>query len=376
MDLIAKAKPVKIRIKVGGEEHASLDSLKRKFNIFDILPLLDGRLVRWLKQQGENDLAEKMVSFDVSQLNDVQCVMNLIEPFFSEYIERHSICDVLVLLEHWLKSSSYRENGEYLFYYIMNVFCFNDEEGKYLDLVKYLYKKKSELKCPVLNWYLLLSTYKREEENDPEVLYFVGKMLWDGYQFNDLYIDDHFKEDDRGLILIQESARLGNQEANLFIFNYNLGKDRDTRRFAGVNRKKLKNWIDRNWKLSNPAPLKYYPTDYTNNKEKTILDFICQCDHLVKICARLPKNLRYQKAIYYFGKTNGDDALKKEKWFIVGLFKRKTGLVAIEEFKKASDYPPAEYMLSRKILINNIKLKEMTFSEQISFVIRHLFDYE
>ncbi len=33
MKLIAKAKPVKIRIKSGGEEHTSLDSLKRNFNI-------------------------------------------------------------------------------------------------------------------------------------------------------------------------------------------------------------------------------------------------------------------------------------------------------------------------------------------------------
>lgn len=46
MKLISKAKPVKIRIKSGGEEHSSLDSLKRNFNISDIQPLLDGRLVR------------------------------------------------------------------------------------------------------------------------------------------------------------------------------------------------------------------------------------------------------------------------------------------------------------------------------------------
>ena len=36
MKVIAKAKPVKIRIKSGGEEHSSLDSLKHNFNIEDI----------------------------------------------------------------------------------------------------------------------------------------------------------------------------------------------------------------------------------------------------------------------------------------------------------------------------------------------------
>lgn len=52
MKIIAKAKPVKIRIKSGGEEHSSLESLKRNFSFKDIEPLLDGRLSRWLKQQG------------------------------------------------------------------------------------------------------------------------------------------------------------------------------------------------------------------------------------------------------------------------------------------------------------------------------------
>lgn len=72
MKLIAKAKPVKIRIKSGGEEYTSLDSLKRNFNISDIQPLLDGRLVRWLKQQGENELAIKVQNYNCKSLNCTQ----------------------------------------------------------------------------------------------------------------------------------------------------------------------------------------------------------------------------------------------------------------------------------------------------------------
>ena len=120
MKLIAKAKPVKIRIKSGGEEHTSLDSLKRNFDISDIQPLLDGRLARWLKQQGENELADIMVDFNTAHLNTLQGIMDFIKPFFHEYVENYSIKNVLTLLEHWLKSSFYRENGEHLFYYIMN----------------------------------------------------------------------------------------------------------------------------------------------------------------------------------------------------------------------------------------------------------------
>lgn len=46
MRLIPKAKAVRIRIKSGGEEHSSLDSLKRNFNLSDVRVLLDGRLSR------------------------------------------------------------------------------------------------------------------------------------------------------------------------------------------------------------------------------------------------------------------------------------------------------------------------------------------
>lgn len=384
MKLIAKAKPVKIRIKSGGEEHTSLDSLMRNFDICDIQLLLDGRLVRWLKQQGEYNLADIIIGFDTSQLNTLQGVMNLIRPFFVDFIKNYSINNTITLLEYWLKSPFYRKNGEFLFYYLINSFCLNDKNDKYLDIAKYLYKNKDELKCPILNWYLLLTRYQKEDKSDPEVLYLVGKMRWEGYQFNDCYINNHFKGDEEGLFLIQEAARLGNQEANLFIFNYNLNqeKSKDTGRFASVNKEKIKKWIDEHWENSHLSLLKYYSTDYSNNKEKIILNFICQCSHLIKYSATQSWNSTHQKAIFYFFPNNeinsNNDILEKEKWFIIGLLKKLKGdnYAATETFSKVSDYPPAQHMLSGNKLINNTDLKRMTFPMQISFVVRYLFDYE
>lgn len=387
MKLIAKAKPVKIRIKSGGEEHTSLDSLKRNFNISDIVPLLDGRLIRWLKQQGENELADIIVGFDMSQLNTLQGIINLIKLFFGEYIEKKSITNALSLLEDWLKSSCYRKNGEYLFQYLLWDLCFLKENGndKHLNILKCLYKNKENLEYPC-DWYLFFSNYIKDDENrtDPEVLFFVGKMLWEGYQFNDIYVNNHFKEDPEGLRLIQEAARLGNQEANLFIFNYNINQksSKSTGRFADVNIDKLKRWIDDNWEKSSSDILKFCTADYSNNKERIILNFICQCHYLTSICTKQTWSVTLEKAESYFfpneNENSDDDILKKEKYFIIGLLQKLNGrdFLAAETFGKVHDYPPVKYMLSGDKLINNTDFKRMTFPSQIFFVIRHMFDYE
>ena len=177
MKLIPRAKPVKIRIKSGGEEHSSLDSLKRNFDIHDIQPLLDGRLVRWLKQQGENELADMVSKVDASVADSIHGVMYLMKIFFAEYIERNNISDVLELIKLWLKSSSYRKNGENLFYVISWLW----DDPASLETIKYLYKHREELNVPQCNWYFIFDMrIEDEDKTDPEVLYIVGKMLWEG----------------------------------------------------------------------------------------------------------------------------------------------------------------------------------------------------
>ena len=388
MKLIPKAKPVKIRIKSGGEEHSSLDSLVHNFNVSDIEPLLDGRLVRWLKQQGESELAEVVNGIDASSLQTVHGLMYLMKIFFSEYIEKKGINDLLALTESWLKSPFYRKNGENLLWSITGLW--NDSES--LEIVKYLYKHKEDLNISgAWNWYFEFDkriNNEDEDKTDPEVLYIVGKMLWEGYQFNDLYIKEpyrHYKGDPDGLEMIEKSARLGCQEANLFIFEYNRKQKempKDTGRFAGVDRDKLRIWINDNWENYGNNVLNYSPSDYANEREKTILDFVCQCYYLVKYCAKLSWGTTLEKASYYFFPDNkkdySNDMLAKEKWFIIGLLRKLNGYpgVAKDAFAKAGDYPPAKYMLSGNRLLNNSDLKSMPFPSQISYVVKCLFDYE
>lgn len=292
---------------------------------------------------------------------------------------------MLELIKLWLKSSSYRKNGENLLFYTI-IWLLDDPSS--LEICKYLYKHKEELNTPQLDWYLIfdLRIEENEDKSDPEVLYIVGKMLWEGYQFNDLYLKEHYPEDPAGLELIEKSARLGCQEANLFIFEYNRkqketpkNNPKDTGRFAGVNREKIKRWIDNKWETD--SILKFFSEDYANDKERSILNFVCQCRALVSYCANLSWDSTLQKASYYFFPENNkqpNDILAKEKWFIIGLLRKLKGYpgVAKEAFTKAGDYPPAQYMLSSRKLLNNSNLKSMPFPSQVSYVVKCLFDYE
>ena len=84
MRLVAKAKPVKIRIKSGGEEHVSLESLKHNFCVEDIRLLLDGRLTRWLKQRNEEALAKEIDNWDTFSLDTPKGYLDFIMLFFQE----------------------------------------------------------------------------------------------------------------------------------------------------------------------------------------------------------------------------------------------------------------------------------------------------
>ena len=385
MKLIPKAKPVKIRIKSGGEEHSSLDSLKRNFDIHDIQPLLDGRLVRWMKQQGENELADMVSKVDASVADSIHGVMYLMKIFFAEYIERNNINDVLELIKLWLKSSSYRKNGENLFYYITEE-LYNDSGS--LDTTKYLYKHKDDLNCPVTDWYFVFTLRENEKDkSDPEVLYILGKMLWEGYQFNDLY--DHHQKDPIGLELIEKAARMGYQEANLFIFEYNRNQKERTqqttsqtkatsnaKRFDGVNKDSIRIWMRYNWGGWNVGTLTFSKDEY-NYKEGDILDFLSTSHYLGYVSERLGFEKALEKAKSYFV-IKDSDILRKEKKFIIGLLNLWIGkrTQANDIFTEIKDYKLANYMLGNTRIIDHLDFKSMSFQNQLSFIKDHLFDYE
>lgn len=375
MKLISKAKPVKIRIKSGGEEHSSLDSLKRNFNISDIQPLLDGRLVRWLKQQGENELANVISEVDSESLNTLQGVMNVMQIFFKNYIEANAVHNPLELTRHWLSSSSFRKDGENLFYKISWLW----DDPASLEIIKYLYKHREELNVPKCDWFLIFNMWINDEDKtDPEVLYIVGKMQWEGYQFNDVYLKKHYPEDPDGLKLIEKAARLGCQEANLFIFEYNRRQKEKEQQanIDGIDKDKIRNWIRHNWVGWSVGTLPFSSDEY-NYKEKSILDFLSTAHYLGYISERFGFEKALEKAKLLFAVKN-TDILRREKMFVTGLLYVWIGYRSQANgiFVQIKDYKLANYMLGNTRIIDDLDFKSMSFHQQLNFIKDHLFDYE
>ncbi len=102
-----KAKPVKIRIMSGGEEHSSLYSLRHNFKLEDIEKLLDGRLENWLYAIGEDKIAEEIVKIKrpTDRADEEKIQLDLICIFFNE--KKNTLYDVACL---WLKEPQYEKN--------------------------------------------------------------------------------------------------------------------------------------------------------------------------------------------------------------------------------------------------------------------------
>lgn len=381
MKLVAKAKPVKIRIKSGGEEHSSLDSLKRDFRIDDIKPLLDGRLSRWLRQQGEVELSEIVSELNPDSLNTPEGIMDFMNVFFGDYIASNSITSLFELIKSWLNTSVYRLNGENLFGYVVGDF---DNDAP-LDITKELFKNKDKFDCPRIDWYMVFELRTKKDDagkticKDPEVLFILGKLLFDGYQFNDFYIKAHFAGDPDGLKLIEDAARLGCQDAVLFFRDGHDNKKHESR-FSGIDKEEMQRWIKEVWGWNDGIPFNQEYKSYNfNKKERLVVDFVNRCQRIYYDAVYVSLNTAEFTYNYSFIGADCANLFTKEIIFIKGLlyYNKMFKDSAAEEFKKIQDkYPLARYMLSNDILFGKFYFKQMPFNDQLEFVVKHLFNYE
>lgn len=96
MKLYPKARPVRIKLIVGEEEHSSLDSLRDNFDVVEILRLFEnGGLKNWLKQINKEDIFRQLNGQNCKEIS--QKYENVYDAFFPE--KRLSLEDRLIDLQ-------------------------------------------------------------------------------------------------------------------------------------------------------------------------------------------------------------------------------------------------------------------------------------
>lgn len=349
MKLVAKAKPVKIRIKSGGEEHSSLDSLKMNFCINDVKELLDGRLSRWLKQQNEILLAVEIDKFESRDLNSDDKCLEFIKLLFNKELESVEITSLFDLAKHWYtEDNKYKRNGELLFR--QRLLEYN------LEAAKYAYKNEF---FPNESWIRIFMIFKNSK--DPESLYLLGKLLFDNSSRETANFEHGYK-------LIKEAAAYGWEEAIKFELDKVYQKTTD--RFWGVNRDKITNNIIRRWKELTLEDYKYA----SNEKEKQIIQFIFTCKKLYFsfdnsfnnpwLIAKEAFHDRECHLLAYDMKTiiaileNSNTAIKRE----------------LESIK--DNYLPANYIYYQRYdFLYNSVFNNLNKRNKIAFIVQHLFDF-
>lgn len=119
MKLEPKAKPVRIRIKSGGEEHFNLESLKQNFSVQDLWEsVVGGSLSRWLRQQNESELAEKVEAFCKVEKPSTEDYIKFSSLFFEK--EMNGVPDNAKSLVKFYKERNLKRNFQFAIPYLLH----------------------------------------------------------------------------------------------------------------------------------------------------------------------------------------------------------------------------------------------------------------
>lgn len=339
MRLIPKAKAVRIRIKSGGEEHSSLDSLKRNFNLSDVRVLLDGRLSRWLKQQGEHDLASKIESSNKQKL--INDDFSLCKLFFGTEIN-NKISNIHSFADYCIDDKRYEKTGVNLFKKLI----YQDKHT-----AKVVYKTLSVDSFIDVNWISVFSKY--ENSGDPEILFFLGKLWYEGEGENkdvnkgksyiDMAVEEHLQ------VAIEYTSKM---------------------KYGGVNKAKIRKWIQDNWDRK-------YKNDYLefdgcfNQEEDNLIRFVCSS---YEIAYSVFHNIYSKIAILYTfdNRFLGVGYIPEIRLIKAILYKDSSPNSYIEELKK----------IEKECKLAQIELSSayhpftaiVSIPEKIEYIVKHFLD--
>ena len=361
MRIIAKAKPIRIRIKSGGEEHFSLDSLRQNLNVQDLWPLIkDNRLSRWLRQLGETELAHSVESLINEEL-DEHAYFYVLKLFLKERFDNSQIHDIYSLFEYWHDCEKRTPKN----YVSLRKYLLSQYEG-----AKFIFKQYPE-EVSDGEWWDVFYTFENEE--DPEFLFEQGKLAFEGFSKS-----DGSKDIIRGIKLIEKAADLQNQKAVDFVNSNTFGAARKRAMLTPEVKEKIDNLICRwkNDKIGFITKKTAYDEEIVRDVKKLLQEFTS----LWRTSVMFDWESVTAEAEAKYDVLDESDVFFKERKFVLDLVhyyysKEIPGLFV----KLAEDYhyPLAQYMIHRPIdnRIDGFAFAKTSFSNQLGFIVDHLFKY-
>ena len=393
MRIIAKAKPIRIRIKSGGEEHFSLDSLRQNLNVQDLWPLIkDKRLSRWLMQLGETKLAHEIDALSESQLNFMTYFKVLVLFLIDGLDERH-VKELYTLFSYWHDCEKRNSKN----YYSLRKYLLSQYEG-----AKFIFKQYPE-EASDGEWWNVFCKFEKEE--DPEFLFKQGKLAFEGFTKSD---GSNFDKDlVLGIELIEKAAELHNQKAVDFVNSNTFGAARKRAMLTPKVKEKIDNLICRwkNDKIGFITRKTAYDEDFVRDVKKLLQEFTS----LWSTYVMHDWETIIAEAEAKYDDLDESDVFFKERKFVLDLVrysysKEIPGLFV--KLAKDYHYPLAQYMIRNTIgnglntiigcttipmlsdpfisfrsfhhpsnLIDGFCFIKAEFPEQLSFIVDHLFDY-
>lgn len=385
MRIIAKAKPIRIRIKSGGEEHSSLDSLRQNLCVQDLWPLVkDKRLSRWLMQLGEVDLAHAIDALSVGQL-DVSTYFKILFLFLKDELYAHCVMDLYTLVSYWHDSEMRMSKN----YKSLLKFLLSQYKG-----AKFLFDHYPN-EISDSEWWKVFCKFKSDE--DPDFLFAQGKLAFDGFTKSD---GTKIKDIVLAKGLIKKAADFHNQEAIDFINSNKLNVAKKLTMLTLEAKVKIDSLIIR-WKedrLGFVTKKTIYDEEIVWNVKQLLQEFTS----LWRTYSMFSWKAVREEAEAKYAELDESDIFYKERKFVLDLVKYSYSTETPGLFVKLAEdyhYPLALYMIRNtnkgeltKIMQSMMQVNVMNdyglqnridgfcfikakFADRLVFIVDHLFKY-
>lgn len=353
MRLTSNPKPVRFRIKSGGEEHSSLDSLRHNFCLSD-LQQVEKQFIQWLKRQGEEGLAIaeelQIMPTKLSNCASLDDFLMVYKILFKDTIPL-SYFDSLVKLHEWFSKNPNRYSKNLV---SLHEILWGVEENYTISVIENE-KRFTEETVDILNRFnsarahFLLSRYYLEVKKD-----FC-----------------------RGEKLLTQAKAEGCEKAKAYIVDKKVKEYFN--KWPDIDIEYMKAHIE---SLINKQEYNY-PHEWTEN-EKKLHKFITDCLQIGTFSF-----YAYRAALERFGTKRNkrsnkyitkDDFLYEQKLFVIHIVELEVDESdAINGLAKQSEsFYPAKYLVDKSEtnpLLDSVNFRRKGYANKIKILLQNIFEF-